>query len=354
MMEGTLTSWRRFVLILAGTAFGLTALLYGFIAVLDPYGLRTGPGGAARPIMDLNQRFMYPQIVRSGRFDSAVFGTSTARLLDPRALDEAFGGAFANLGLNAGTPWEQMQLADLFLRTVEKPKTLIFTLDRTWCAANADENRLTFRAFPPWLYDENRLNDYAEILSLKSLEIAGRVLLNRFGFMPERIRGDGYEVFVPPDETYDLERARMHLGQRDLRATSVRPDAVMLLPEERAAISMPALSWIVAILSRVPRETRVIFAFMPVHIVAQAPAGTREAAIDEECKSRTVDLARTRGATVVDFRFPSNVTQDDAQYWDPLHYRIGVAAKIIDALTLAQRHGRPVNGFSRVLAHRSE
>ena len=180
------------------------------------------------------------------------------------------------------------------------------------------------------------------------------MLLNRVGFMPERIRDDGYEVFVPPDETYDLERARMHLGRRDSSATSVRSDAITLLPEERAAISMPALSWMETILSRIPRETSIIFAFMPVHVVAQAPAGTREAAIDKECKSRTVDLARRRGASVVDFRFPSNVTQDDAQYWDPLHYRIGVAARIIDALTLAQLHGRPVEGFSRVLARRPE
>ncbi len=352
MMEGTPAAWRRFVLLVTGTALGLTALLYGFIAVLDPYGLRAGPGRDARPIMDLNQRFMYPQIVRSGRFDSAVFGTSTARLLDPRALDQVFGGAFANLGLNAGTPWEQAQLADLFLRTVEKPKMLILALDRTWCAPDADEMRLTFRAFPPWLYDDNLLNDYPEILSLKSLEIAGRVFLNRLGMMPERIRGDGYEVFVPPDETYDLERARVHLGRQGTRTVSAEAGAIILSPGERAAIAMPALSWLESILSRIPRETDVILTFMPVHVVAQAPAGSREAAVDEECKARTVALARTRGATVVDFRFPSEVTQDDAQYWDPLHYRIGIAARIIDALTAGHAQGRSMGGFSQVLSSR--
>src|SRR3712207_6914903 len=52
------------------------------------------------PIMDINQRFMYPQIVRSGRFDAAVFGTSTVRLPDPRKLGRAFGARVANLGLD--------------------------------------------------------------------------------------------------------------------------------------------------------------------------------------------------------------------------------------------------------------
>jgi len=42
--------------------------------------------------------------VRSGRYDSAVVGTSTVRLLDPQRLGALFGARFANLGLNAGTP----------------------------------------------------------------------------------------------------------------------------------------------------------------------------------------------------------------------------------------------------------
>ena len=58
-----------------------------------PTGRAPRPGAPAAPIMDLNQRFMYPQIVRSGRFDAAVFGTSTVRLLDPALLDARFGGA---------------------------------------------------------------------------------------------------------------------------------------------------------------------------------------------------------------------------------------------------------------------
>ena len=70
---------------LAGAA-GCAALLFAFVAVLDPFGMRVGAGQAARPIMDINQRYMYPQLVRSGRFDAAVLGTSTMRLLDPQTL----------------------------------------------------------------------------------------------------------------------------------------------------------------------------------------------------------------------------------------------------------------------------
>ncbi len=55
-------------------------------------------------------------------------GTSTARLLDPQELDRAFGGRFANLAMNAATPWEQTQLARLFL-TRAPARACCFGLD---------------------------------------------------------------------------------------------------------------------------------------------------------------------------------------------------------------------------------
>jgi hypothetical protein len=341
-------AWRRFAFSLVGAAVGLAAVLYGFILALDPYGLRTGPGNPPSPIMDLNQRFMYPQVARSGRFDAAIFGSSTVRLLDPQKLGSSFGGSFANFGLNAGTPWEQLQLADLFLRHVPHPATLIFGLDRTWCEADADRKKLTFRAFPPWLYDDNPLNDYPEVFNLTSLEVAGRLALHRLGLLPERIRGDGYEVFVPDEALYDLARARLHLYGQGTPMGSGH-DAP-LSPEERAALRFPALEWLEAFVARVPVSAPVIIATMPIHVASQARAGTREAAVDTECKARVAALGARHGAAVVDFRFPSTVTSEDSNYWDPLHYRVGIAERVVVALADAYRGREATDGFYRMLA----
>jgi len=342
-------AWRRFVVALVASAAGLAAALYGFVVVLDPYGIRAEPGRPPSPIMDLNQRFMYPQIVRSGRFDAAVFGTSTVRLLDPGKLGAAFGARFANLGLNAGTPWEQMQLAALFLRHVPQPAALLFGLDGTWCEEDADRKTLTFRAFPPWLYDESRLNDYAHLLDLTSLEIAGRLALHRLGLMPERIRGDGYEVFVPDDRLYDLARARSHLYPHGPPAGS-SGDVVQLMPKERAGLRFPALDWLDGLLERVPRSTPVVLATMPVHMAAQAPPGSRAAAVEDACKARVAGIGRRHAAAVVDFRIPSRVTTEDSNYWDPLHYRIGIADRVVAALVDASAGRESPDGFYRVLA----
>jgi hypothetical protein len=292
---------------------------------------------------------MYPQIVRSQQFDAAIFGTSTIRLLDPVQLGNAFGARFANLGLNAGTPWEQMQLAHLFLRAVPRPKALILSLDVTWCEEDADRKTLTFRTFPPWLYDENRWNDWPGLLNLTTVEIAGRLALHRLGLMPERIRPDGYEVFVPDEATYDLERARFHIYQRRPRAAPERP--FRFTEPERAALRMPALDWLEAFLARVPRTTELTLTTTPVHVNGQSRPGTREAAVEAECKARIAASGQRHGAAVIDFRIPSPVTRDDANYWDELHYRTGIADRMVRALADARTTGRDApDGFYHVLA----
>lgn len=345
------SAWCHFLAMFAGVGLATAAAFYAFVVALDPYGLRAGPDRPSTPLMDINQRFMDPQIVRSGRFDAAVFGTSTIRLLDPKQLGPLFGAHFANLGLNAGTPWEQTQLADLFLRHVPSPKVLIFGLDLNWCEADADTpaKRLTFRPFPPWLYDDDRWNDYPALLNLKSLEIAGRVALARLGLRPERIRGDGFEVFVPPEARYDLERARRHIWDGKPRGIEEVSPPVRFSAAERAALRFPALPWLDGLLDRVPQTTEVMLAFMPVHIAAQPRPGSPEAARDAECKARIAAIGERHGATVVDFRLPSGVTAEDANYWDPLHYRVGIAERIAHALKDARSSGQDdPGGFYRV------
>lgn len=346
-------SWSAF-----GRAFAFAALALGLVCaalilLADPYGRRVAPGRPRPPIMDLNQRYMYPQIVRSGAYDSAAFGTSTIRLLDPEQLNRLFGGRFANLGLNAGTPYEQLQLIDLFLRRVARPRTLILGLDLPWCEAEADKpaKRFTSRSFPPWLYDENPWNDLIELFNLRGLEIAARVVLNRLGRVPERIRADGFEVFTPPEASYDLARARLHIwfNRPERRIVPASP-AVTLSATEAERLAMPALAWLDGALAKVPAGTEVILAFLPIHVAAQMQPESAAEALDRACKERVAALAAKRGATLVDFRRASPITTDDANYWDPLHMRLPVAARVAEALKAARVTGADApDGFYRVM-----
>ncbi|GJE28905.1 hypothetical protein LKMONMHP_3780 [Methylobacterium organophilum] len=328
--------WREFICIFLAGGGALALAVLGFIALLDPYGLR-----AARPIMDSDQRFMYPQIARSGAFDGAIFGTSTARLIDPRALGPVFGARFANLAINAATPYEQMRLAKLYLGATA-PKAVLFALDGTWCEADADRRRFTQWTFPAWLYDGSPVAVLRQA-NWQGLGIAAQGALHRLGLVPERIRGDGYAVFTPPEVTYDAARAAAHI-----RAGAAPAD----IPGFEVEAPMPALDWLDRLLAEMPRSAVALMTFMPVHVAAQGKPGTRLGAREAICKARVAEIGRRFGATVVDFRIPSPVTTQDTNYWDALHYRLPVADHIVVGLAAAQATGRDAeDGFYRVLAH---
>ncbi|MGX1788809.1 hypothetical protein ACWIGM_18840 [Bosea sp. NPDC055332] len=352
---GTQQGWRGWSKAFALAALTLATSLLGFIAVLDPYGARVQAGQSARPLMDLNQRFMYPQIVRSGAFDSAVIGTSTLRLLDPAILSTGLSSRFANLGMNAATPWEQAQIAGLFARRVAAPKIVIWGIDQTWCEADATDEarRLTPRPFPPWLYDDNPWNDWPKQLNFTTLEIALRLAAHRLGLQPQRLRGDGYEVFTPPEATYDLARARFHLYRGyGGHAPDLTPQSppVAISASERASWRFPALAWLEQGLAAFPATTRRLIVLPPVHASALPREGSAAWQRFEACKAEIVALAARQHAMVADYAHPSALTREDSNYWDPAHYRLPIARRIeADLIALGQGKTAPGDPVLTVL-----
>lgn len=330
-------TWTRFLVTAGLSSALLSVAVVLFAFVFDPFGVGPFARRSNPVLMDLNQRFMYPQIVRSGRFDAAIAGTSTIRLVDPRNLDRAYGAHFANLAMNSATAWEQTRIVDLFLREVPAPMALVWGLDPLWCAPDAadERQRLTFRAFPATFYDDNPWNDWPELFNLKSLELAWRMLMYRVGIMPERYRNDGYEVFTPPESTYDLGRARQHIWGGPPRTIAPREPAYASPEGEREKWPMPALAWLDQRLAGLPPTTRAVLLFPPTHVSTHAQPGSEAAAKAAECKARVARIARQRGAVLLDFQISSPVTLDDSRYWDPLHYRLDIARRIEGALTAA-------------------
>lgn len=340
--------WRRFLWVVCGAFFGVLAALYLFIILMNPYGNLPHFLFSKHAITDINQRFQYPALIRSGEFDSIVTGTSDARLLHPAALEKIFGGRFANLSINAGRAWEQYQLAKLFMRETPHPRTLLVTLDHFWCDPNAATNRTTFRGFPEWIYDDNSWNDFGNMLNTKSLEISARRLRTALGLQPGRFEA-GYEVFTPPENEYDRVKVRRKIwGKRGPR--KIEPTVPPYIPTaaERSAWQFPALNWLDDMLGQFPG--RKVLAFMPAHIAAQRKPGTLAAAMENECKARIAQIAHRNGASpVIDFRIPSSITSNDDNYWDRLHYRVPIADRLVMGIGRALAGEEDANGDWRIL-----
>lgn len=338
--------WRKFVLGALGTALGVAGTLYAGVVVIDPYDtLILSPTLARAPVVT-NQRFSYPALARKKRFDSAIIGTSTARLLKPAQFDRLFGGAFVNLSLNSGTAYEQLQLFSLFARHHGDARTVIFAIDTVWCGVGAAPPKFTFRPFPPWLYDENPWNDFLHLFDLKTIEQAGLQFAWLTGIHPEPRRNlDGYNNFLPPRSEYDLARARSYVygGPEPKTHPPVVPP-VLPTAAERRSWRYPTHAYFADMLTALPAETTKIVMFVPYHVYTQSPPGSLAAAQWRECKRRFVDMAATvENAHVLDFMIPSEITTQDENYWDAQHYSTAVAERLgrLMAFGASERRGRP-------------
>ena len=79
---------------------------------------------------------------------------------------------------------------------------------------------------------------------------------------------------------------------------------------------------------------------MPAHVAGQLQPGSKEAAREAECKARMADIATRRGAHLVDFKIASSITREDSHYWDPLHYRLPIAQRIVEGIAKAVATGK--------------
>lgn len=343
--------WRK---LLAGFFAALALIgvvLGGALAAFDPYGATPLRRSGEPALMDLNQRYMYPQVIRTHLFDGAVFGTSTVRLLDPKQLDAAFGARTANFAMNSATAWEQAQIAALFLRETAEARIAIFGIDPLWCAEDADsaEKRITSRGFPDSFYDANPWNDWRHLFNLRSIEIAWRLALHRLGLMAPRLPLNGYEVFTPDERAYDLGRARVHIYDDTGFSRDAPANAPPAPDVDRAVMRFPALAWLDDLLARTPAGAIRLVVFPPAHAAGIYPTASREGARLEECKARVAAIAGMRGATMVDFRLSNPITRDDSNFWDHLHYRLPIARRIEQGLADAWATGRDdPDGFYKV------
>lgn len=313
---------------LAAAAGGFIAL-YGLVAVVDPWDTLPFSPPLPRVPITGNARFTMPALARSARFDSAVVGSSSSRLLRPERLDALFGRHFANLAMNAATAWEQAQVLGVFTRAHPHARTVILGLDTAWCTPAPQ--RLTARDFPGWMYHQPLWHGYFHIANIFALQEAAKQLAVMIGLKRPPYGLDGYTSFVPPEDSYDPARAAAAFTR-----WGIPPD----LASSGQPHVLPTLPLLATALAALPAATRKILFFTPAHIAQQGTPGSDFAAMLDDCKRQVVAIARgIPSAEVLDFMIPSPITTTAASYWDPVHYRVPVADRLMTDLASATAAG---------------
>ena len=311
-----------------GTAALAGAAVYLFVALVDPFGALPVAWPFDRGPVDGNARYAFPFLARDPQFDSALFGTSTSRLLRPAALNAALGGRFANLSMNSATAYEQTRLLQVFLRAHPQPRTVAVGLDSEWCGTAGGFRRYGFdQALPEWLYTGGRWAGYANLFNLYAVQRAGQALAEWTGLKPRQYGRDGYTRFVPDESAYDPAKVAASM------AAAIPAGPSDILGPNPNAWAMPGMELLRNDLAEIPIATRKLLFFVPYHVSLQPLAPGPGRALLAECKRRVARLAaEVPNTAAVDFMWPSPIASDAGNYWDPHHYRVGIAERIVSDL----------------------
>ena len=333
--------WRGFLRVALGSALAIGLALYAFIVVIDPWNTLPLSPPLPRVPVTSNARFVFPALARSAQFDSAIFGTSTSRLLRPALLDRALGARFANLAMNSATSWEQYRLLRVFARAHPHPRVVMIGLDAMWCQTRALYQQKTFRRFPAWMYRRDRWPGYLHIFNAFALQEAVSEAATMAGLKPRIYGLDGYTDFTPPERDWNAARARAHIDARadiDFMSDGTKPPHVF-----------PAHPLLARALASLPGQTRKVLFFVPYELAHQGTPGSADAAVWAECKRRIARIASSVPDTVLaDFMIRSPITDNWRNYWDPMHYRHPIADRLARDLALAAHGEAAPDGDDRI------
>ncbi len=315
-------SWARFFRRATATAAAGCFALFGFVALVDPWGVLPFSFPAERPPVSTNARYAFAGLARSDRFDAAIIGTSTSRMLIPKDLNGPFGARFVNLAMNAATAYEQSRIFEVFLRHQAVPRAVIIGLDEVWCRQGPLQ-RFTPRPFPEAFYAVSPWPAYREHLSFYALQEAVKQTAVMTGLIAPPYGRDGYTRFLPPEERYDAARVVASLPP-------LPAETGHQIDTPPSMVHFPPLDLLERMVAATPGETRLVLMFMPVWLGAQGTPGTLKATATAACKQRVEEIARARPGTVVmDFLRASAITREPTNYWDPLHFRDAVAVQMM-------------------------
>jgi hypothetical protein len=322
-------AWLRFLVVFVvvfGTALVTTALA---IALIDPLGVSPIRVVSDRYLPQTNRRYIIPTVVRSGRYDSYIVGSSTVHLLDPIRFSDAIGGRFASLSMAASTPHEQVATVRLLAR--HAAKTLVWGLDvEDWCAEKAlPPYHPHVGAFPDWLFDDKRWNDWHFLLNVGVLDLARRKVGAIFSHRHDQPRADGYQRIWARDRLYDPAKARAEIYRHGIGPVS---PSYTQHGSAQSGRKLPSVRLIAGALDNLPSEVRIIILFMPIH-VARLGDGTR---IDPvrlaDCKAAVGELMAARNGWVLDAAWANIWTADDENFWDSVHFRDHAADELVGAI----------------------
>jgi hypothetical protein len=332
------SDWNRFAIVLLVTAVASLALTYVSVYLIDPYDMFLySPNAERRPVANM-PRHWKPGIARKAEFDSLILGTSSIMLLKPERLDQKLNTRIANLTLPAASPWEQLQILNLFQHYHDEIKLVMVSVDQAWCTIEGegqyldvgDDALVAQRHIQEWMYATDFVGQLPPLKS-RIVKESLRQVRSLIGLEDYEKGNDGYFEFTREyEEKYTVKRIQQNLygspKRKPLKVREIKPAVIKNW-------TFPDIAELTGVMAALPATTRKILIFPPYHHFARVLSGSENKALWQECKKRTAKIGKTLpGVTVIDFLIDSEITLNDANYWDSIHYRVAIADQLEDII----------------------
>jgi hypothetical protein len=302
---------------------GAALLVLALMVVVDPYdsgklGL-LGIDGVDNRLTQITAASR----ARNPDFNAAIFGNSTAQMIEPAELSRATGLRFVQLYMTGSSPREQLAVLDFFLRNHGEVGALVIAADPGWCVhARPKEEGVPF---PYWLYDKSVVSYAVRLISWQAIEQAFQRLSIGLG-RRQRMNPDGfvsYEDIWPPGWFKEINAPR---------------DPPPTASAERAVF--PEIAALQGVVRTLPPDMPVVIVVPPTLASAVARPGT-EAALDRsacDAALKKVVAGRPR-SNFVNYRIDNDLTRDRDNFADFIHYRPILARQIERGIAMSLRDG---------------
>ena len=254
-------------------------------------------------------------------------------MVNPQHLNAALGGRFVILTLWGGTAWQQGVVARTFHRFHPSAKTVLMLIDTFWCGGTLPP-RPSANTFPAWMYESPAWLVAPRLFGTVALKDSMEQLRYIRGEGQSGNRIDGYEPQFPEDSRFVIDEVRTRIyGSKEPKPgiPSYDPEVVRKQALDRAfgLKTYPNLVYLDDIMARFSAPTKLVLAFVPIHAYAQRGTTMDGLALYEGCKYALVAAVGPRPNTlVVDLMLDSELTRDDRNYWDAMHFNRAAALRL--------------------------
>jgi hypothetical protein len=332
-------TWKRFSLWMVSSTAALFLMLLGGVYLIDPYDTGRSPFSREPDLRGQKEVNATASVGRNPKYEAAVIGNSTIALIMPSRLTALSGIPFAQLSVPGAQIPEQLTIIDWFMKHhAEAAKALVIAINRdTWCAH--DPAQTGNSPFPFWRFSDSAFEYLAGLISVTSMEQAGRRLGLRRGSKTAPAI-DGYWDYEPlyAKLLADPPRRRELLFQR---------------VNEQQGFADPSFAGVQVLgrkLAALPADLSVVLVFPPVFTAKQPRPGTPRHRSEQACRQRFIDFASGRPHTaVVDWWNDRPELKEADAFIDQIHYRHPIARAIEDDIAAALHH---IRGFSSMTSSR--